>query len=444
MGGVMIFRIRFRQQRPLPALLAAVLTWGLVFDNSAAPLPSGLGGAEALGAAVAGAAEARRGYAALAQGDLRSAESAFRESLRADPRFSPANVGLAEVELRRGKVGEAHRLLQEALKIRPDDSLLLAAMGRLHASQNDAAQALVFLNRAVKSNPANAAAYADIGDIQLSVARRFDDAIAAFRASIKADQRFTRARVGLGLAFAAKGQFEEAIRELAQAAEIEKTDPAIPHMIGRIHAQRKDLPSAIDAFTAALKRRADFEPALRDRADAAAELKRDELAVADYQAILRIAPNDAQTMVKLGMLYGRIGREKEAEQTYRNALRVNPNFAVAYNNLAWMAVKRRTNLDEALTWAKKAVELAPQVPQFLDTLGSVHRARGQLNEAVAAFEAATKLQPPLAEAHYHLGITYLDLGRRQEANAAFRRALEISKDFVGAEDARTALTGASK
>lgn len=426
------------------ALTVVVLIWRTASDASATALPSGLVGAESVGGESVSANEARRGFAALARGDLQSAESSFRGALRADPLFSPAQVGLADVNLRRGNVKEARRLLEEALKAKPRGALLLAAMGRLQASQGDVPQALAWLNRAVAADPSNAVAHADIGDIQLSVARKVDEAIAAFRASIKADPRFVRARVGMGLALAAKGRYDDAIAELTEAAQLERVDPAIPHIIGRIHAQRKDLTKAIDAFTASLARRSDFEPALRDRADAAAELKRDELAVADYQAVLKAAPGDAQTMVKLGMIYDRMGRDTEAERLYKDALRINPRFAIAYNNLAWMAATRGINLDEALAWARQAVALAPDVPQFLDTLGWVHRARGEMNEAIAAFDRATRLKPPLAEAHYHLGITYRDMGRIEEAKAAFRKALEISRDFPGARDAARALSNASK
>lgn len=42
---------------------------------------------------------------------------------------------------------------------------------------------------------------------------------------------------------------------------------------------------------------------------------------------------------------------------------------LAYNNLAWLLAERKIKLDEAVIWAKKAADLAPQLPHVQDTLG---------------------------------------------------------------------------
>ncbi len=420
--------------------LMALVAAARVPEAVAAPIPPpGSVAPDAAAQATPAEREARRGFTALAKGDLAVAEAAFRASMLADPHFPPAYLGLADVALRRGQAAEARRQIEAGLKAAPANSGLLAAMGRLQASQGETREALKWLDQAIAADPRNAAAYADIGDVQLNGLRSPDAAAAAYRSAIKVDPLFARPRVGLGLALAAQGRYDDAVAELEQAAKLETADPGIPHLIGRVYGQQKDLEKALAAFSEALTRRANFEPALRDRADVAAELKRNAIAVADYRAILVMAPTDAQTMVKLGMVYDRMGRSREAEGMYRDALRISPNFAVAFNNLAWNAAMRRTDLDQALFWAKRAVELAPKVPQFRDTLGWVHRTRGESAAALAAFEQATKLEPPLAEAYYHLGLVYRDMDRPKESDAAFRRALEISRDFAGAEDARRAL-----
>jgi tetratricopeptide (TPR) repeat protein len=330
--------------------------------------------------------------------------------------------------------------VEEGLAVIPNDVRLLAAMGRIEAGEGKSKEAAQWLTRAVAADPNSASAHADLGDIRLQLLRQPAEAEASYRAAIKLAPDSTRPRIGLALSLAASSKFKEAIQELEVAATMDKTSPAIPYLLGRVRAQSGNLAGAYDDFSAALARQSDFEPALRDRADAAAELRRDLLAIADYERILKKSPGDAQTMVKLGVLYDRNGRDKEATRTYEAALKINPSFALAYNNLAWTAAKDGGDLDKALAWAKRAVELSPQVPQFQDTLGWVHRRRGESSQALAAFQRATQLQPPLAEAFYHLGLVYRDAGKAEEAKAAFRRALEISKDFSGADEARKAIS----
>jgi tetratricopeptide (TPR) repeat protein len=109
-----------------------------------------------------------------------------------------------------------------------------------------------------------------------------------------------------------------------------------------------------------------------------------------------------------------------------------------------MAAERKAALDEALEWSKKAVELAPAVVLFQDTLGWVYRSRGDLSEAAAVLEQAAAGKPPIADIQYHLGIVYSEQKKNKEAIAAFRKALQINGNFSAAEDARRRITALSR
>ena len=52
----------------------------------------------------------------------------------------------------------------------------------------------------------------------------------------------------------------------------------------------------------------------------------------------------------------------------------------AYNGYAWNASKTKTNLDQALDYALKAVELSKRKIGILDTLAAVHFARREYTE----------------------------------------------------------------
>jgi len=56
-------------------------------------------------------------------------------------------------------------------------------------------------------------------------------------------------------------------------------------------------------------------------------------------------------------------------QSYKKVIQIDPKQAIAYNNLAALNLDRKQDLGHAESWAKKAVELSPEVADFHDTLG---------------------------------------------------------------------------
>lgn len=57
---------------------------------------------------------------------------------------------------------------------------------------------------------------------------------------------------------------------------------------------------------------------------------------------------------------------------YQKAIRLSPEFADAYNNLAWVYFKQKKNLDEAINLVQKALQLNPAHKKYyLDTLGQI-------------------------------------------------------------------------
>lgn len=97
-----------------------------------------------------------------------------------------------------------------------------------------------------------------------------------------------------------------------------------------------------------------------------------EAAVREYRAAARHLP---LARLFLGNALFGLGRLAEAEDAYRQAIRLLPDNAEAYNNLAWLLYTRREGLDEAERLALRATELAPERPEFRDTLAQVRAAR---------------------------------------------------------------------
>ncbi|OIO34389.1 MAG: hypothetical protein AUJ76_03915 [Candidatus Omnitrophica bacterium CG1_02_41_171] len=65
---------------------------------------------------------------------------------------------------------------------------------------------------------------------------------------------------------------------------------------------------------------------------------------------------------------------ENAGEKYRKALKLNPGFADACNNLAWVYYQQKKNLDEAVNLIQKALKLNPSHQSYyLDTLDKIKK-----------------------------------------------------------------------
>jgi Tfp pilus assembly protein PilF len=206
-----------------------------------------------------------------------------------------------------------------------------------------------------------------------------------------------------------------------------------------VFVETKQPDQALTAFSTALSAQPTFAPARMERGALFMERNDDDRSIREFRDALRVDPKLADAYVKIGMIHQRRSQLSEAEAAYLSAVEIEPRHAVAYNNLAWMAAQRKVNLGQALAWANKATTLAPQIADFQDTLGWVHRARGALKNAEFVLLKSAAVKPPRAEFVYHLAVVQHELGKRPEARAGLNRALAIDSSFPDATDARRRL-----
>lgn len=352
----------------------------------------------------------QQGVSALAKGELDNAELAFNESLKLDPDQIASMLGLADVALKRGRATSAEGHLKKALAKAPNNSDVQRGWGRYLYSRKDFGASETALKKAIALNPKAALPHSDLGDLYLLGLKKPDRAIQCYRSALALEPKQPAAHYGLALALAATNQTEAALTELENT----------------------------------LKLKPDFVQARLARGDLLLAKGETGKALAEYELAQKTHPSLAQVQLKLGIAYEKGGQLSEAEKAYVAAISLDSKQSAALNNLAWLCAERRQRLDEAVFWAKRAVALDPASAQFHDTLGWVHRARGESDKARTALEKACGLSPKLPEAFYHLGIVNQEMAQPKAAQKALQAALTLNKEFAGASDARKRLESLSE
>jgi tetratricopeptide (TPR) repeat protein len=147
-------------------------------------------------------------------------------------------------------------------------------------------------------------------------------------------------------------------------------------------------------------------------------------AIAEFQAALQIAPDNAQAHYNLGLAYQKQDKLDEAAAAYQKAIQANPNLADVHNNLG-LIYKVQGKLDQALASYQEAIRLAPDDDTAHYNLALLYDAQGELDQSILEYEQAVGLNPDNADAYYNLGRAYYQQGTLDKAIGAWKESIRI-------------------
>ncbi len=125
------------------------------------------------------------------------------------------------------------------------------------------------------------------------------------------------------------------------------------------------------------------------------------------------------------------GRLADAERAYRKAVKINPNFFEAHNNLGNVQMETG-RLKQAVASYRNALQWLPHHPMLLNNLGNALQLQGRNEQAVEQLRKALRQQPDYADAHNNLGNALHALGENSDAIAAYREAIRLDGQMVDA------------
>jgi Tol biopolymer transport system component/TolB-like protein/Flp pilus assembly protein TadD len=143
---------------------------------------------------------------------------------------------------------------------------------------------------------------------------------------------------------------------------------------------------------------------------------------------LAIDKNLAEAHVALGMAILHCDWNfSGAEVSYRQAIKLNPNYGSAYQLLGSLLC-RVERISEAVIVLKKAQELDPLAPINAVWLAEALRYGGETEASIGLHLETLKSFPEFFPAHYHLAFSYLDAGLLDEAERHGAKAVSLSHE----------------
>jgi tetratricopeptide (TPR) repeat protein len=144
-------------------------------------------------------------------------------------------------------------------------------------------------------------------------------------------------------------------------------------------------------------------------------------ALADFDRVVRIVPDDEGALLGRAELQLRMDNLEAALADYRLAAKRFPDSAVSLNALGYTLADRTTEFAEAYRMIRRALELDPESPAIIDSHGWILFRQGKFEAALAELERAYDLMKD-AEIAAHIVEVLWNLERKDDAIAFMAQA----------------------
>jgi tetratricopeptide (TPR) repeat protein len=331
-----------------------------------------------------------RGRSYLVLGRYERALRILDQAVKHKPDSPEALVAQGEALTHRGQFRQAARAYESAHRLNPESDAPLTGLALAWLDIGNTAQARTALGRVLSRHPANL-------DAQLILARimgtegnsrgaldAVEKVIAADPQDWRAHDYHGRALRGVGKAADAANAFRTCLRINPQALDARLA------LASALTAQR-DLAAADTEYQHGIRLFKDNPEALNEIAAHMAEHGHAKKAIELFQSIGDAEPESRSIMlVNIGNAHLRLDDRQSAVASFQQAIKADPDNALAYSRL-----------------------------------GDMENENGRIEKAVGYFARACTLEPGNASYHASAGTAYLQLKDNDRAATHLRRSVEI-------------------
>jgi tetratricopeptide (TPR) repeat protein len=365
-----------------------------------------------------------RAYAMRQEWEQARQQFARAIELRGD--YLPAHIALAQLQAARGDFAAAIKAAQQALAVDPNNlsALLIQAASLINLKRFPEAHAM--LDALLVRHPNSQDILYQMAVLLLSE-NKYKEAEATFRKVYDLNTANPRGLLGLTEAYMIQGKADQALTTLQ--TESAKAPARIDLQLlladaaartGRFDMAIQYYQHVVDSMDKGARQRADIMLRMGEAYRRKGDLQN---AIVCLEKAREVHPESIMVLSNLALVLDQAARWEEARKVYEVALKLDPNNAIALNNLAYLEAEHGGDLNQAQTLAQRAKELLPNRPEVSDTLGWIYLKRNLPDNASDIFTELVRANPHSSTFRYHLGEAFEQKGDKQGAVRELTAAL---------------------
>lgn len=374
-------------------------------------------------------AEAYYALALVAAGAERydDAVAATRRVLELKPDWSEPRIFLVRLLLGQNKRAEARNTLEAFVEKYPEDRGLRMLYAQLLVDEKEFSSARGVFERMLSKAPKEPDVLFALGILSLQL----DDTASArayFSRLSETGQRKDDAAFYLGQVEEDAGNADAAVSWYLKVAGDNESDAQV--RVARLYADQGQIERSREVLQRLRDEQADNAIALfLIEAEILKGVGLDQDAMAVYDGALAQSPDNSDLLYARALHAASMDRVDILERDLNTVLDKDPTNSEALNALGYTLADRTDRYADALGYIQRALEIKPDDPAILDSMGWVQYRLGNLQEALKYLRRAVERTRD-GEIAAHLGEVLWAMGQRDEAWKVWEGALADFPDHA--------------
>lgn len=387
----------------------------------------------------------------LSEKSAQHLKMAFQLIAKNRPQDAWAQITAAQTSASLGEITSANRFVDSALELNPELTPAIQLKARLIRHEDDSdSRALSFLKDNVNKFSENAELRLFYANALLD-ANRLSEAKDNLKHLTQNKEYGGQAFIFLAEIYMNQENFSASQDMLQQALHFPRNRDNAQYLLGELAEHNGKIEEAIGWYTRVnpgpyqvtatlraaylLRDQQDYSKAIYLLHDASPnsleEQKQLVLAEVDIltagrqvedayvliNSVLEKIPTDTDILLAHSMVAIKLKKWTTAENDLKTLLEINPHNAEALNTLGYALSLQKDKRASAKPYILQALQIAPNNPIYLDTLGWLHFQLGEYEEALSHLQKAMELSKGNPEIAAHLVEVLWVMGKKEEARS---------------------------